>query len=84
MVGDEVLGALGNPGHVADAELVGLRERRRQRQPGRVGERTSPLGRAFSRRPLQPGVADRLGALEVEAEQVAAVVARHQEHPNGR
>jgi hypothetical protein len=78
VVRDEVLGALGDPGEVADAELIRSCQRRRQRQPGRIAERASPLGDKTSRRRFEPGAANRLRLLEVEAEKVAAVIDRHE------
>ena len=70
VVGDEVLGPLNHPGKVADAELVGLRER-----PPALGGST---GAGPLRRPLAPdargATADRLGLLEIQTEEVAAVI----------
>jgi hypothetical protein len=54
MVRDEVLGSLGDPGEIADAEFFRLRQRRRQRQPGRIAERPSALGRKPRRRRIEP------------------------------
>jgi hypothetical protein len=39
VVGDEVLGTFGDPGEIADAELAAARERGRECQAGRIGER---------------------------------------------
>ena len=44
VMGHEVLGALGNPGEVAHAELVGLGQRSGQREAGRIAERLGALG----------------------------------------
>ena len=67
-------GALADPRDVADAQLVGLRERRGDRQARRVAERLGALGER--RAPLvgQARRAQRLGLGQVEAQQVAAVV----------
>ena len=37
VVADQVLGATGDPGQVADAQLVAVAERERDQQPRRVG-----------------------------------------------
>jgi hypothetical protein len=77
MVGDEVLGPLGDPGEVADAELGGLGERGGERQPGWVGEGTSPLGRDPGGRRIKPRLADRFRLRKVEAEKLASIIGRH-------
>jgi len=76
---DEVLRALGDPGEVADTELVRPRERRRQCQPRWIGKSTRSLGRKPSYRRLEPRASDRLGLLQVEAEKIATVIARHED-----
>jgi hypothetical protein len=81
---DEVLRALCDPGEIADAELVDRLERSRECQPRRIGERLGPLCLDTSDRWLEPGAANRLGPLEVEAEQIAAVLAWHPKHANAR
>ena len=82
-MGDEVLGALADPGEVADTELAALAQRERDPQPGRVAERTEAL-RELARLPLRrPRGPDRFRLRQVEAEQLAAIV-RHKEQPNGR
>ena len=75
-MGDEVLGPLGDPGEIADAELVRARQRGGDGQAGRVGERTRLLRQSRGSNRVQALVAQPLGLLEVEAQEVAAVV-RH-------
>lgn len=73
MVADEVLGPAGDPGQVADAELLALAQGQCDQQPGGITECFGAGGRGLrgSRVELR---ADGFGARQVEAEQVAAVI----------
>ena len=74
MVGDEVLGPLGDPGEIADAQLVRARQRGGDRQARRIGERARLLAEPRRSSRVQALAPQPLGLLEVEAQQVAAVV----------
>ena len=83
VVGDEVLGALADPGEVADAELTTFAQCERDRQPGWVAERAEAL-RELTRLPLgRSRGPDRLRLRQVEAEQLTTII-RHTKQPNGR
>ena len=70
---DEVLGTLDDPGEVADAQLVGVEQRRGKRQARRIGEPLCSRGRDFSRAGGETPLSEPLGRRKVEAEQIAAV-----------
>ena len=73
VMADEVLGAASDPGEVTDAQLTALPQCQREGQPRRIPEGLGARrGGLNSVRIEVP--ADRLGAWQVEAEQVAAVV----------
>ena len=73
-MGDEVLGALGDPGDVADAQLVRPGERRGNRQPRRIRESTDPERRALGRPRRELSLTQGLRGREVEAENIAPIV----------
>src|SRR5687768_10895944 len=72
-MGHEVPGSLHHPGQVTDAQFAALRQRRGQRQARRVSERPGPPGNAPRRLGAEPACAQRLGFLQVEAQDVAAI-----------
>jgi hypothetical protein len=72
---DELLRALGDLCEIADAELLGFGERRGEREPRRIGEPPRPRRGALRGARREPAGADRLGDVEIEAGQVAAVLA---------
>lgn len=76
VVGGEVLGALRDPGEIADTELLGLAERAGEHQACGICERASAAGGAFGVARAEAARAQPLGDLEVETETLAAV-ARH-------
>ncbi len=73
MVADEVLGSAGDPGQVADAELLALAQGQCDQQPGGITECFGAGGCGLGGRRVELR-ADGFGARQVEAEQVAAVI----------
>ena len=73
MVRDEVLRALGDPGEVAYAQLLGLCEGRRKCQTSGVGERRCASGERSGDVRIDSGAPQLLGGIEVEAEELALV-----------
>ena len=68
MVGDQVLGARGDPGQITDAQLPTLPKSRRKHEPRRVREHPRPFsGLPRSLYPRQPN-AYRLGPRGVETQ----------------
>ena len=67
VVADEVLGAAGDPGEVADAQLLAVAQGERDQQPRGVAERLRARRRGLGERWIEAG-ADRFGARQVEAE----------------
>lgn len=77
-MGNEILGAAGDPGEVADAQLLRIGERGRQREARRVSEAAGALSSVAQRlSPLIDASADRLGERKIEAKQFATVVRTH-------
>jgi hypothetical protein len=74
VVGDEVLGALRDPGEVADAELLDLAQGAGEHEPGRLAESRSASGNTLCLARIEPASAESLGHVEVETEKIAAVV----------
>ena len=74
MMGDEVLGPLGDPGEVADAELAALAERKSQHQPGGIAKRAEPLCKHACLELRRPHGPDSLGFPQVEAKQIATIL----------
>jgi len=74
VVGDEVLGALTDPGQVAYAQLAAAAKRGRDLEPGRISQRGGRAGGALRRLTRRPGEPQLLGARQVEAQQFAAVI----------
>jgi hypothetical protein len=70
---DEVLRPLDHPGEVADAELVSLRQRGSESQPGRIGERPRAPRGAFCGSCGEAGGAQRLRLVQVLTEDVATI-----------
>ena len=76
MVRYQVLCPLYHPGQVADAELAALCQSGAYGEARRIGERPGPSSSALSRGGRKPARAQRLGPVQVEAKDVAALV-RH-------
>ena len=74
MVGDEVLGALADPGEVTHAQLAAAAKRGRDLKPGRITQRGGRAGGSFRQLPRGSGEPQLLGARQVEAQQFAAVI----------
>ena len=74
MVGDEVLGALDDPGEVADAELLSLEQRRGNCQPCRIGKRMCLAGGGLRFMHLESPDSQPLRGRQVKAEKIAAVI----------
>src|SRR3954447_16007417 len=73
-MGDEVLGSLRDPREVAHAQLVGTGQCGSDRQTCRVGQGPCLLSESLCRDRSQTLVTQALGLLEVEAQEIAAVV----------
>lgn len=82
MMRDEVLRALCDPREVADAQLVDIGERARERQPCGVRERVSSPRKHLGLGDTESVPAKALGHLQVETQQAATIV--HPRHPNAR
>ena len=76
VMGNQRLRPLDDPREVADAKLARLGERRRQRQPGRVGKRVCPPGGKLGSLDHEPPLAQLLSHVEIQTQQVT-VIARH-------
>ena len=77
VVRDEILRPARDPREVANTELIRVRQRSREGEPGRVAEPARALSRhAHLLVPLKRARPNRLGNVEVEAEEIALVV-RH-------
>lgn len=76
VVGDEVRGALDDPGEIADAQLVGCRQGRRDREPGRVRQSACPIGGKRSDVWIEALLPEAFGNSEIKTQQLALVVHR--------
>ena len=74
MVGDQGLAALDDPRQIADAQLVTLAQRQRERQSGRVRQRPGAGCKTLSIRGGEAVPAQRFRALKVQAEKIAVLV----------
>ena len=74
MVGDEVLGALDDPGEVTDAELLCLEQRRGNCQPRRIGKRVCLARGGLRFMHLESPNSQPLRGRQVEAEKIAAII----------
>jgi len=74
VVADEVLGSRGDPGEVADAQLLAVAQGECDQKPRRVGERLRASGCPCREVEIQT-LADRLGARQVQTQQIAAIIA---------
>ncbi len=73
VVADEVLRSRGDPGEVADAQLLAVAQGERDQKPRRVGERLRTSRRPCREIEIQ-ALADRLGARQVQTQQIAAIL----------
>jgi hypothetical protein len=80
MMGNEVLGALHDPGQVADAEFINVAQCCSNRQPSGIGERPRSTGSGLGCTLVEAAETDAFRGWQIEAEKVAAVIA----HTNGR
>jgi hypothetical protein len=71
---DEVLGALGDPGQLAPAELPTLAQSDRQRESCRVRERPRPLGGFVSSPRTEPTTAYLLRPRQVHTQQITPLI----------
>ena len=76
VVRDEVLRPLDDPGQVADAQLIRLGKRRRERQPRRISKCTHSIRQLLRSCFIEPRRSELLSAGQIETEKIAAV-ARH-------
>ena len=74
VVGDEVLGAAGDPGQVAPAQLPALLQRRRRHEPRRVGEHPRPLRSLPGRPNVEEALPDLLSPRGVYAQEITTLV----------
>jgi hypothetical protein len=70
VVRDEVLGAAGDPGQVAHAQLSTLAQRRSQHQPRRVRERPRPLGSPPGSLDAKQSLPDLLSPRSIDTQQI--------------
>ena len=73
-MGDEVLGALDDPGEIADAELAAGAQRKREHQSRRVAERAEALRERACLPLRRPHGPDCFRLRQVETEQIAAII----------
>ncbi len=73
MVRDEVLRPLGDPGQIADAQLIRPGQRRRERQSRRIGKSMRPARGRLRYVSVETVRAETLRHVKVEAEKIAAV-----------
>ena len=74
MMGDKRLRTFRDPGEITNAQLARFEQRRRQHQPSRIRQGARLPRRDISLLWREPLLAQPLGDLQVEAEQVAAII----------